>query len=84
VVGQASHKTTASAQYVAALLTWQCCLTHNASHVNLAPRAAAAVAAPGQLYELDGRRAGPVPHGPTSPDTLLVDVTKVVKKFMEK
>lgn len=38
----------------------------------------------GQLYELDGRKAGAVPHGPSSPDTLLQDAVKVIKGFIEK
>jgi ubiquitin carboxyl-terminal hydrolase L3 len=37
----------------------------------------------GRLWELDGRKSGPVPHGPTSRDTLLQDSVAVVKKFME-
>ncbi len=31
----------------------------------------ALVVADGQLWELDGRKSGPVPHGPSSRDTLL-------------
>ncbi|CAN8324968.1 unnamed protein product [Cochlearia groenlandica] len=38
----------------------------------------------GELYELDGRKAGPVSHGASSPATLLKDATKVVKKMIEK
>ena len=34
---------------------------------------AALVCKAGRLYELDGRKAAPVDHGPTSPDTLLED-----------
>jgi hypothetical protein len=34
----------------------------------------------GQLWELDGRRRGPIPHGPTKPDTLLADAVEVVKQ----
>ena len=37
----------------------------------------------GFLYELDGRRAGPVCHGPTTPATLLSDAAAVAKRFME-
>jgi ubiquitin carboxyl-terminal hydrolase L3 len=37
-----------------------------------------------QLYELDGRKEGPVCHGPTTQATLLQDACKVVKKFMER
>ncbi|XP_053398669.1 ubiquitin carboxyl-terminal hydrolase-like isoform X2 [Mercenaria mercenaria] len=37
-----------------------------------------------ELYELDGRKTGPVQHGSTAPDTLLEDTIKVVKKFMER
>jgi ubiquitin carboxyl-terminal hydrolase L3 len=36
------------------------------------------------LYELDGRKAGPIAHGPTTPATLLQDSTVVIKKFMER
>ena len=35
----------------------------------------------GGLYELDGRKEGPVHHGNTSQETLLEDACKVVKKF---
>lgn len=38
----------------------------------------------GALYELDGRRKGPVNHGPSSPETLLTDSVEVIKKFIER
>lgn len=38
----------------------------------------------GVLYELDGRKEGPVPHGPTSSATLLQDACAVVKQFMDR
>lgn len=38
----------------------------------------------GVLVELDGRKAGPVPHGASTPDTLLEDVVRVVKEFMSR
>jgi ubiquitin carboxyl-terminal hydrolase L3 len=42
------------------------------------------VHAGGALYELDGRKRGPVRHGPTSPATLLRDACRVVQEFMER
>ncbi|XP_010434654.1 PREDICTED: ubiquitin carboxyl-terminal hydrolase 3-like [Camelina sativa] len=38
----------------------------------------------GELYELDGRKAGPISHGASSPATLLKDATKVIKSMIEK
>lgn len=38
----------------------------------------------GVLYELDGRKGGPVAHGPTSATSLLSDACQVVKKFMDR
>jgi ubiquitin carboxyl-terminal hydrolase L3 len=38
----------------------------------------------GQLYELDGRKAAPIPHGTTSPETLLSDACRVIKEFMAR
>ncbi|KAH9612639.1 hypothetical protein KSS87_012953 [Heliosperma pusillum] len=38
----------------------------------------------GELYELDGRRARPVSHGPSSPETLLQDAAKVIKGIIQK
>ena len=38
----------------------------------------------GQLYELDGRKDGPVKHGPTTSNTLLQDACRVVRSFMER
>ncbi|PIN13532.1 Ubiquitin C-terminal hydrolase UCHL1 [Handroanthus impetiginosus] len=38
----------------------------------------------GQLYELDGRKAGPISHGASSTSTLLQDAAKVIQKFIEK
>ncbi|KAL0313082.1 UNVERIFIED_CONTAM: Ubiquitin carboxyl-terminal hydrolase 3 [Sesamum radiatum] len=38
----------------------------------------------GQLFELDGRRAGPISHGASSPSTLLQDAAKVIQKFIAK
>ncbi|KAJ9505398.1 hypothetical protein QJQ45_009575 [Haematococcus lacustris] len=38
----------------------------------------------GLLWQLDGRRQGPVCNGPTSPNTLLQDAAAVVKQFAER
>lgn len=38
----------------------------------------------GILYELDGRKAFPVNHGPTTADTLLEDAAKICKEFMAR
>eukprot|EP00708_Paratrimastix_pyriformis_P005509 GAFH01004567.1.p1 GENE.GAFH01004567.1~~GAFH01004567.1.p1 ORF type:complete len:247 (+),score=5.21 GAFH01004567.1:15-755(+) len=38
----------------------------------------------GILYEFDGRRDAPVPHGPSSEATILSDVARVVRAFVEK
>ncbi|KAI3469012.1 hypothetical protein Pfo_025675 [Paulownia fortunei] len=38
----------------------------------------------GQLYELDGRRAGPISHGASSTSTLLQDAAKVIQKIIQK
>ena len=38
----------------------------------------------GCLYELDGRKDGPVNHGATSPETLLDDSIRVIKGFMAR
>ena len=38
----------------------------------------------GALYELDGRKASPVNHGPCTADTLLEESIKVVKAFMAR
>ncbi|CAG4979375.1 unnamed protein product [Parnassius apollo] len=38
----------------------------------------------GALYELDGRKAFPINHGPTTPDNLLEDAAAVCKKFIAR
>lgn len=36
------------------------------------------------LYELDGRKLGPIKHGTTTPQTLLSDSCAVIKEFMKR
>lgn len=38
----------------------------------------------GQLYELDGRRSGPISHGASSPSCLLKDAAKVIQCMIGK
>jgi len=38
----------------------------------------------GKLYELDGRKRGPVDHGATSSDSFVRDASKVCRSFMDK
>lgn len=38
----------------------------------------------GTLYELDGRKAFPINHGPTSNDTFIEDAAKVITDIMKK
>jgi ubiquitin carboxyl-terminal hydrolase L3 len=38
----------------------------------------------GGLYELDGRRVGPINHGATTPETLLKDAAVICKQRMER
>jgi ubiquitin carboxyl-terminal hydrolase L3 len=38
----------------------------------------------GELYELDGRKTGPISHGPSSPSSLLQDAAKVIQGMIEK
>ncbi|KAL4323706.1 hypothetical protein GQ457_11G022110 [Hibiscus cannabinus] len=38
----------------------------------------------GELYELDGRKSGPISHGPSSPSGLLQDAAKVIKGMIQK
>ncbi|KAM3396991.1 ubiquitin carboxyl-terminal hydrolase 3 isoform X1 [Capsicum galapagoense] len=38
----------------------------------------------GQLYELDGRKSGPISHGASTPSSLLQDAAKVIQKMMQK
>lgn len=38
----------------------------------------------GALYELDGSKAFPVNHGPTTPDSILEDAAKLCKEFMAR
>lgn len=38
----------------------------------------------GELYELDGRKTGPISHGPSSPSSILQDAAKVIQGIIEK
>jgi len=38
----------------------------------------------GRLYQLDGRKKGPIDHGVSSPATILADAAKVCKEFMAR
>ncbi|KAF4374770.1 hypothetical protein CsatB_004302 [Cannabis sativa] len=38
----------------------------------------------GVLYELDGRKTGPISHGASSPSTLLQDAAKVIQGMIQK
>jgi len=38
----------------------------------------------GELYELDGRKTGPISHGPSSPSNILQDAAKVIQGIIEK
>jgi len=38
----------------------------------------------GRLWELDGRKGGPIDVGPSSPQTLLVDSCDAMKQYMER
>ncbi|CAL0311645.1 unnamed protein product [Lupinus luteus] len=38
----------------------------------------------GEIYELDGRKSGPISHGPSSPSTLLKDAAKVMQSMIQK
>ncbi|XP_054824203.1 ubiquitin carboxyl-terminal hydrolase 3 isoform X1 [Prosopis cineraria] len=38
----------------------------------------------GELYELDGRKSGPISHGQSSPNTLLRDAAKVIQGVIQK
>ncbi|TQD95213.1 hypothetical protein C1H46_019187 [Malus baccata] len=40
--------------------------------------------ADGELYELDGRKSGPISHGPSSPNSLLQDAAKVIQGMIQK
>ncbi|ODM91460.1 Ubiquitin carboxyl-terminal hydrolase isozyme L3 [Orchesella cincta] len=54
-----------------------------AAEENLVTHFVAFVHKDGSLYELDGRRAGPVKLGPTTPDNLLKDAAVVCKQRMD-
>eukprot|EP00052_Salpingoeca_macrocollata_P034757 m.12571 g.12571 ORF g.12571 m.12571 type:complete len:245 (+) comp6928_c0_seq1:163-897(+) len=53
-------------------------------HMNVDTHFIAFVHSGGHLYELDGRKAGPINHGPSTKDTLLPDACKVIRRFMER
>lgn len=38
----------------------------------------------GRLLELDGRKVGPIDHGPSSADTFAQDAAELIKKFIDR
>ncbi|KAL0215834.1 hypothetical protein P9112_008018 [Eukaryota sp. TZLM1-RC] len=38
----------------------------------------------GRMYEFDGRKSRPVPHGETTEESFLKDVAKIAKEFIER
>jgi hypothetical protein len=42
------------------------------------------VAVDGTLYELDGRKTGPLKCGDTTPDTFLTDAARECRRYMER
>jgi ubiquitin carboxyl-terminal hydrolase L3 len=38
----------------------------------------------GRLFELDGRKGGPIDHGPTTRERLLDDAISIMRKYMER
>ncbi|GLT91108.1 hypothetical protein SLE2022_090150 [Rubroshorea leprosula] len=37
-----------------------------------------------KLYELDGRKSGPIPHGASLPDSLVQDAVKFIQRMIQK
>jgi len=64
----ASQGSTAPPSLEERVTTHFCCFVHVAGH----------------LYELDGRKTGPVNHGVSSQETLLVDSCRVIQGFMDR
>ncbi|PON65113.1 Peptidase C12, ubiquitin carboxyl-terminal hydrolase [Trema orientale] len=65
-------------------------LTLSASHVWMMPAllknfdCTVYILVIGILYELDGRKTGPISHGASSPSTLLQDAAKVIQGMIQK